>query len=26
MLNRDVGERADITQVIEHPWCRIQST
>lgn len=23
MLNRDVSQRFDITQVIEHPWCRL---
>lgn len=22
MLNRDVSQRADITQVLEHPWCK----
>lgn len=22
MLNRDVKERYDITQVLDHPWCR----
>ncbi|ATY60890.1 serine threonine kinase [Cordyceps militaris] len=22
MLNRDVSQRSDITQVVEHPWCK----
>lgn len=25
MLNRDVTQRADIAQVLEHPWCKITS-
>lgn len=23
MLNRDVGQRYDINQVLEHPWCKM---
>ena len=25
MLNRDVDQRYTITQVMEHPWCRIEN-
>lgn len=26
MLNRDVTQRYNITQVIEHPWCQLQAS
>ena len=25
MLNRDVTERYDINQVLEHPWCTVEA-